>query len=105
MKLDAICYPSAGGDPEEVSCRFHNSIETGGDLAQSGLDFSESTEIVPRLIFLYEQHVPERGNIYSFGEGNGVYQCTLVTEREGITIAAECILIPDSNLVQYPGPN
>ena len=102
FKLSAIAY-LPDGQRLPVTCRLQRSLESGGDLPQTGFDYPDRVEITPRLVFLKAEHIPDIDNIYSFGD-DGIYIVRKVDGTDGITITAETNRIADERLEDYPGP-
>lgn len=93
------CYD--GGPATTVTARLHKRQVDNGDLQGARLGFAQIQEITPRLIFMYLEHVPVRGNVYTFPDGDA-YLVETVLPRESVTIAAECSPVGRSKLASYP---
>ena len=61
MKVETYCYVD-GPDSiyETVWCRVNSKDEAVGDLAGTSLGYAERRETIPKLIFLADEHDPQR---------------------------------------------
>lgn len=104
LQTPARCY---AGEPDDgyvdVALRVHSRLVQAGDLPETGLPFSERTEVDPRLLFLVEDHRPERNNVYAVS-ATEAYQVVRVEPIDGITITAVCNRLSEAEAALWPSP-
>jgi len=105
MRVESYCY--VGGPdtaPTTVWLRVNSKDEALGDLAGTSLAYAERRETVPKLIFLAEEHDPQRGSVYAVGPEEA-YKVDTVDPRDGITVTviASRLTKKEAALYEYPG--
>lgn len=104
MKVKGFFYPDG---PDSVYTvlwfRVNSKDEAVGDLAGTSLGYAERRETVPKLIFLAEDHSPERGNVYIVSPHEG-YRVDSVDPQDGITITANCVRLTSREVGTYEPP-
>ena len=106
MKVESYCF--ADGDPDDflgtVWLRVNSDDKALGDLAGTSLAYAERRETVPKLIFLADEHDPQRGHVYVVGPEEA-YKADTVDPRDGITVTVHCSRLSkkDAVLYDYPG--
>ncbi|MGI9505994.1 MAG: hypothetical protein ACR2RE_23385, partial [Geminicoccaceae bacterium] len=74
LSFAALCYADGPtGTAEPVRVRKHTKTFNAGDLAGTSLQFAEVREESPKLVFLVNDHRPERGHVYALETGD-VYE-------------------------------
>ena len=104
FEVDALCYP--GGSTSNgiaVTCRVHTAFTTGGDLPETGFSFAERIDITPRLVFLKEDHIPARGNVYAISDDEA-YLVERVEDPDYINVTAVATRLSASESERWPGP-
>lgn len=83
--------------------RIASKVEPIGTLGGGGLVYAERFGDAPRLIFLIEEHVPRRGNVYSAAE-ELAYQVDAVEPVDGVTVSALANRLPVTEARRYLAP-
>ena len=104
MKVKCLAYTGGPSGPSvELFCRVNSKINLAGDLAGTSLAYAESSETIPKLIFLVADHIPERGNVYSV-EADEAYRCDHTEPTDTITITAICNRLTDEEAALFIPP-
>ena len=105
MRVETYCYVDGPDSAPSVVWRRVNSKDKAvGDLAGTSLGYAERRETIPTLIFLADEHVPQRGNVYAVGPEEA-YEVDTVDPRDGITVSVTATRLSkkDAALYEYPG--
>lgn len=105
MRVETFCYEDGQeGTYETVFARVNSEDKVVGDLAGTSLGYAERRETIPKLIFLADEHDPQRGNVYAVGPEEA-YQVDTVDPRDGITVSVVATRLPkkDAAKYEYPG--
>ena len=104
MKVETYCYVDGPDSTyETVWCRVNSKDETVGDLAGTSLGYAERRETIPKLIFLADEHDPQRGNVYAVGPEEA-YEIDTVDPRDGITVTATVSRLSKKDAAKYDYP-
>jgi hypothetical protein len=104
MRVSARCYTDGPAGPfTDLHLRLNSKAGLTGDLAGTSLAYAQSSETVPKLIFIYADHIPDRGNVYALDNGE-VYRVDHTEPRDTLTITAICIRLTDEEAASYPPP-
>ena len=106
-RLDYRCYTDGpGGATVDVKGEFRGRTEVAGDIGPDS--FVQIEETVPRIDFLVEDHVPERGNVYVLlfeGEPDwqNVFRVESVLPPDGLKITAICTELAGKAVQEFQG--
>lgn len=104
MKVETLCYAEGPTGPSvTVFCRVNSKDDAVGDLAGTSLAYAERTETIPKLIFLADEHVPVKGNVYSVSAFE-VYRVDHLEPQDGITITAVVTRVSKNEMSAYAPP-
>ena len=104
MRVETYCYDDGPDSTyETVWCRVNSKDEPVGDLAGTSLGYAERVETVPKLIFLADEHDPQRGNVYAVGPEEA-YEIDTVEPRDGITVTANASRLSKKDAAKYDYP-
>ena len=94
----AIYLDRPGGFPQWVSVRIHQRFADSGELLRGG--FAEAHETVPRAVFMRDECEPVRGGLIVTRD-DGIWRVDNTLPPDDITVTAEVIRQPDSQLVAW----
>ena len=102
MKVRAVRYSGGPSGPSEtVYCRLNSKIAQTGDLVGTSLGYAEGVETEPKLIFLKQDVIPKRGEVYVLAPGEA-YRVDHLEPDDTITITAICARLQRDEAKQYP---
>lgn len=105
MRVETYCFVDGPDSTYTVVwCRVNSKDEAVGDLTGTSLGYAERRETIPKLIFLADEHDPQRGNVYAVGPEEA-YEIDTVDPRDGITVTANATRLSkkDAAAYDYPG--
>lgn len=94
-------------DPLPCTVRVHTAQTALGELAGTSFDYAEKHEVIPRLVFLFEE-VPEptRNSIVTILDPatllKEAYKVDNRHPRDGITVTADVILLTPEEYATLP---
>lgn len=104
MRVETLCYVDGPSGPSTtVWLRVNSKDEAVGDLAGTSLAYAERAETVPKLIFLAEEHVPARNNVYMVSAYEG-YRADYIEPQDGITITANATRLSSQEVGDFTPP-
>lgn len=81
-----------------VTARLHLQTAVNGELLRGG--YSEVHELTPRAVFLLSEVRPARGAVI-FTQDNGAWRVDNELPPDGLTITAELVRVPDSQIAAW----
>lgn len=103
MQVPSFCIPVRTGLAKPADVRVHTEFAAHGDVKGTSFVYAERRESEDRLIFLAEQHEPERGDVVIISATEG-YKVEAPDPRYNITIAAVVVAMKPSEIAKYPKP-
>ena len=104
MRVETLCYADGPSGPSStVFVRVNSKDEAVGDLAGTSLAYAERMQTVPKLIFLADEHVPQRNNVYMVTAYEG-YRVDHIEPRDGITITANATRLSSQEVGDFTPP-
>ena len=105
MKLNvpAVLIPKNGDTPILVDTRLHVDFPALGDQQGTNFHYAEREDFTPKIIFLKEQVIPERGDIVSVGDGEA-YLIDLRKPADDLFVTAFVSPLPAEDAEGIPIP-
>lgn len=104
MKVAALYIETDVATPVPVNVRVHSKAAALGEIKGTSVDYAEREDIVPHLVFLYEQvPLPKRGALVTISDTEA-YRVDHALVRDGITIKAKVTRVLPADLISLPYP-
>ncbi len=104
MKVPAISYRGAAvSEALPIDVRVHTKVADLGRLAGTSLQFAETRERTPRLIFDTLVYAPGTGDVIAVTDTE-VYRMGAIDPIDGEFQAGEAILLSQQQALGFPGP-
>jgi hypothetical protein len=104
--FEVPAFYRAPGSALWVKCRVrvHDYIDELGRVRGTSHFYAEREEMIPKIIFLASEVIPERGGIVSI-EAEEAYRLDHTEPRDNVTISADAIRLSINDIQSFPTPD
>lgn len=92
------------GGHTAVRVRLHRTRGLAGDVQGTSLSYARVSEEDPRLIFMRDEFIPVRGEVFVLAE-NEAYSIEYLDPSDGLTISAQVVRLTASDAALYVFPD